>query len=99
MVINDFWEFVINGFNDVTDPAQYAILTSPRNTQLKESRRKYAKTLSLIEATMTKTIFSKIAAPNYEKESWDILEKNFKGTDKVRVVKLQMIKRDLKTFK
>ena len=24
MVANDLWEFVVNGFNDVTDPAQYA---------------------------------------------------------------------------
>ena len=55
---------------------------------MKESRRKDAKALSLIKATMTETIFPKIAAANYAKEAWDILETNFKGTDKVRLVKL-----------
>ena len=83
MVANDLWEFVVNGFNDVTNPTQYAALTNAQKTQLKESRRKDAKALSLIEAAMTKTIFPKIAVANYAKEAWDILETNFKGTDKV----------------
>ena len=42
----------------------------------------------MIEAAMTKTVFSKIAVANYAKEAWDILEKNFKGIDKVHIVKL-----------
>ena len=67
MVANDLWEFVVNGFNDVTDPAQYAALTNAQKTQLKESRRKDAKALSLIEAAMTETVFPKIAAANYAK--------------------------------
>ena len=50
------------------DPTQYAALTNNQKTQLKESRRKDAKALSHIEATMTETIFSKIAAKNYAKE-------------------------------
>ena len=79
MVANDLWEFVINGFNDVTNPTQYVALTNAQKTHLKESRRKDAKTLSLIEAAMTETIFPKITAVNYAKEAWDILETNFKG--------------------
>ena len=59
---------------------------------MKESRRKDAKALSLIEATMIEIVFPKIAVENYAKEAWDILEMNFKGTNKVRIVKLQMIK-------
>lgn len=88
MVNNDLWEFVVNRFNDVTDPAQYAALTNAQKTHLKESRRKDAKALSLIEATMTEIVFSKIAVENYAKEAWDILETNFKGIDKFCIVKL-----------
>ena len=47
---------------------------------------------------MAKAIFPKIAVVNYAKEAWDILEKNFKGTNKVRVVKLQMIKREFENL-
>ena len=83
MVANDLWEFITNRFNDVTDPTQYAALTNTQKTQLNESRRKDAKALNFIEAAMTETVFPKIAAANYAKEAWDILETNFKGTDKV----------------
>ena len=79
---------MINGFNAVIDPTQYATLTNAQKTQLKESRRKDIKALSLIEAAMTETIFPKIATKNYAKEAWHILETNFKSTGKVRVVKV-----------
>ena len=80
---NDLWEFFINGFNDITDLAQYAIPTNAQKTHLKESRRKDAKALSLIEAIMVETIFPKILVENYAKEAWDILKTKFQGTDKV----------------
>ncbi len=98
MVANDLWEFVVNRFNDVTDPTQYVTLTNAQKTHLKESRRKDAKALSLIEAAMTETFFPKIAAANYAKEAWDILETNFKGTDKVHTIKLQNIRREFENF-
>ena len=85
---NDLWEFFINGFNDITNLAQYATLTNSQKTHLKESRRKDARALSLIKAAMKKTIFPKIAIENYAKEAWDILKTNFQGTDKICVVKL-----------
>ena len=47
---------------------------------------------------MTETVFPKIAAANYAKEAWDILETNFKGTDKVRTVKLQNIRREFENL-
>ena len=65
---------------------------------MKESRRKDAKALSLIEAIMIEIIFSKIAAENYAKEAWDILETNFEGTNKVRTVKLQNIRREFENL-
>ena len=69
MVANDLWEFVVNVFNDATYPTQYATLNNNQKTQLKDSRRKDAKALSLIEVAMTKTVFSKIVVVNYAKES------------------------------
>ena len=53
MVASDLWEFVVNGFNDVIDPTQYGALNNNQKTHLKESRRKDANALSIIEATMT----------------------------------------------
>ena len=81
MVENDLWDFVINGFNNLIDPTQYAALTNNQKTHLKESMQKDAKALSFIEITIIEIFFPKIAVVNYAKEAWDILEKNFKGTD------------------
>ena len=81
------------------DPTQYAALTNNQKTHLKESMKKDAKALSLIKVAMTEIIFPKIAAENYAKEAWDILEMNFKGTDKVCTVKLQILEGSLTTFK
>ena len=47
---------------------------------------------------MIKIVFSKIAIANYAKEAWDILETNFKGTDKVHTVKLQNIRREFENL-
>ena len=69
MVANDLWEFISNRFNDVTDPTQYDALTNAQKIQLKESRRKDAKALSHVEASMAETIFPKIVAANYAKEA------------------------------
>ena len=65
---------------------------------MKESRRKDAKELSLIEAAMVETIFPKIVEENYAKGAWDILKINFQGTNKVHVVKLQNIRREFENL-
>jgi hypothetical protein len=82
----------------VTYPTQYVALTNAQKNHLKESRRKDAKALSLIKAAMTETVFPKIAAENYAKEAWDILETNFKGTDKICTIKLQNIRSEFKNL-
>ena len=69
IVANDLWDFFINGFNNVIDPTQYADLTNAQKIQLKESRRKDAKALSMIEAVMIEIVFSKIVPTNYAKEA------------------------------
>ena len=78
----------MNGFNDITNPTQYTTLTNTQKTQLKDSRIRDAKSLSLIKVAMIETLFPKIETTKYSKEAWDILEIYFKGTDKVQVVKL-----------
>ena len=64
---NYLWEFFINDFNDNTNPTHYDMLTNAQKTHLKESRRKDAKALSFIEATMEETLFPKIVVENCAK--------------------------------
>lgn len=53
MIANDLWDLVKNGFTDTTDPALFAALTNNQKTQLRETRRKDAKAMSMIEAALT----------------------------------------------
>ncbi|XP_057848106.2 uncharacterized protein LOC131058126 [Cryptomeria japonica] len=98
MVANDLWELYATGFVDTTDPTQYVALANNQKNQLRETRRKDAKALSLIKATLTKAIFLRIAATNYAKEVWEILQMSYKRIDKVRLAKLQMLRRDFETL-
>ena len=86
MTTNHLWYLVKNGFINTTDHVLFAAITNNKKTQLRGSRRKDAKALRLIEAALTEALFPRIAAANYSKEGWDILETTFKWTDKVRVV-------------
>lgn len=70
MVVNDLWELCAIRFMDMTDLAQYVSLTNNQKNQLRETRRKDAKALSLIEVTLTETIFPRIAVASYAKEVW-----------------------------
>ena len=44
-------------------------------------------------------VFRKIIPTNYSKQAWDIPETNFKEIDKVKVVKLYMIRREFENLK
>lgn len=70
MVANDLWELCATRFDDTTDPTQYAAVTNNQKNQLRETRRKDVKTLSLIEATLTEVIFPRIEATNYARRKY-----------------------------
>lgn len=48
---------------------------------------------------MSKEIFPRIVAATTAKEAWDKLEEEFKGSEKVRVVRLQALSREFKNFR
>lgn len=91
MVANDLWELVVNGFIDVIYLATYVALTNNQKNLLKETRRKDAKALNLIEAVLIEAAFPRILTTNYAKETWEILQTRNKRTSKVRVVKLDQV--------
>lgn len=98
LVANDLWELVANEFTNVTDPNAFRTLSIAQKNQLKETRKNDAKALSLIEVALIEAIFSQIATTSYAKEAWEILQNNYKGTDKVRLVKLQLLRREFETL-
>ena len=66
--------------------------------KLKETKKKDAKSLFLIQQAVRDTIFSRIAAATTSSQAWKILKKEFQGSSKVITVKLQTYRRDFETL-
>ncbi|GJW10022.1 reverse transcriptase domain-containing protein [Tanacetum coccineum] len=84
----DLWDLVENGFaNDAQD-----------EQRTKENKKKDSKTLLFIQQAMHDSIFSRIVAAETSKETWEILQNEFKGSTKVITVKLQTLRREFKNL-
>ena len=63
------------------------------SNEKKENKKKDAKALYLIQQAITDKFFPRIISATSSKEAWQILQNEFQGTEKVRVVKLLTVKR------
>lgn len=90
----DVWDFVENGFVEPVDQAAYQALTQAKKDELKEKKKKDAKALFFIQQAMNDSVFPRISAATRSKQAWEILETSYQGTMKVRVAKLQTLRRN-----
>lgn len=77
-----------NGANSSSQPDQ----------QLRETRKRDAKALFLIQSALDDEIFPHIAAATTSNEAWETLKKEFLGEKKVLTVKLQTLRRELESL-
>ena len=82
----ELWDLVEEEFEDVnpTEPDQ----------RLRETPKKDARALFLIQQAIDDDIFSRIAAASTSHQAWEILKQEFLGDNKVITVKLQTLRRD-----
>jgi gag-polypeptide of LTR copia-type len=73
--------------------------SSQQNKALKEARSKDKAALYMLFRAVDESGFEKIAGATTSKEAWDILEKMFKGTDRVKQVRLQTLRGELESMK
>ena len=81
----DVWEVVEEGFEEPKDTTGYM---AAQNMALKELRSKDKAALYMLFRAVDESGFEKIARATTSKEAWDILEKVFKGTNRVKQVRL-----------
>jgi hypothetical protein len=65
---------------------------------LKENRKNDVKALFIIQTRVDISIFPKIAECGMSHDAWETLEKVYKGFVKVKVVKLQMLRRNFESL-
>ena len=92
----DAWEVVEEGFEEPKDTTGY---TAAQNKALKELRSKDKAALYMLFRAVDESGFEKIARATTSKEAWDTLEKVFKGTDRVKQVRLQTLRSELESMK
>ena len=92
----DVWELVETGY---TEPVAAATFAANELKVLKEARKKDKTTLYLLLKAVDESGFEKIAGAKTSKEAWDILEREFKGADRVKQVRLQTLRGELEGMK
>ncbi|KAK2988781.1 hypothetical protein RJ640_025940 [Escallonia rubra] len=78
--------FVQNGYEQPIDSAAFATWSENKKKQYYENQMKDAKALLYIQQGVSKTIFPRIMAATVAKEAWDILQNEFKGSDKFKAL-------------
>lgn len=95
----DMWEIVDQGYKE---PTKEELQTdeSPEGVEkaLKELRKKDQKALFLIFQTLEEGNFEKVSSCSTSKEAWDILQNSFRGVEKTRRIRLQMLKSKFETL-
>ncbi|XP_076955396.1 uncharacterized protein LOC143630212 [Bidens hawaiensis] len=85
---HELWDVVYLGVTAVNDASQ----------DRRESRKKDALAMSLIQQGVHDHLFSRIAAAEYAKDTWEILQVEFQGDSQVQSVKLQSLRRDFENL-
>ena len=96
LISQDLWMLVSARYTD--DQASYNALSVDQKIKLKENRKNDAKALFILQTRVDITVFPKIAECSKSHDAWKTLEKSSKGSVKVKVVKLQMLRRDFESL-
>ncbi|PKU75003.1 hypothetical protein MA16_Dca022249 [Dendrobium catenatum] len=67
--------------------------------QIRVDKKKDAKALFILQLAVSDTIFPRIMRAFSSKQAWEILQEEFKGNSKIRIIKLQALRRELENLK
>ncbi|CAL9041261.1 unnamed protein product [Musa banksii] len=87
----DVWEFVEDGFVEPS-PTEEGEMNVEGRKKLKKRRKKRKKALFRIYQGLDDTMFEIIAPTNTSKDAWKMLQKAFGGVDKVKKLRLQVLR-------
>ncbi|KAK4402482.1 Retrovirus-related Pol polyprotein from transposon TNT 1-94 [Sesamum angolense] len=90
------WELVEEG---VTLPEDSSTSSSPEKGKLENKKAKDSEALYYIQTAVVDHIFPRISVATSAKEAWSILQKEYQGSAKVRIIKLQTLRRDFENMK
>ncbi|KAL4564518.1 hypothetical protein LXL04_028582 [Taraxacum kok-saghyz] len=83
------WDIVEVGFEE---PDDIDIITDEKDEELILLRKQDNKALYHIYQAIDEVIFESISATQSSKEAWDMLYRTYRGEEKVKIVRLQMVR-------
>ncbi|XP_073100637.1 uncharacterized protein [Elaeis guineensis] len=92
----DIWEVVEKGYEE---PQNNGAQMAAQRTALVDQRKKDKKALYFIYQGLDEAGFEKIACATNSKQAWEILENTHKGVEKVKKVRLQLLRGEFETLK
>ncbi|XP_076953677.1 uncharacterized protein LOC143627842 [Bidens hawaiensis] len=84
----DLWDLVEQGVNNA----------EPDEIKLKNVKKRDAHAMAIIQQAVHDHLFSRIAAAESSKESWDILKMEYQGDTQVKAIKLQGLRREFENL-
>ncbi|KAK4408463.1 hypothetical protein Sango_0427300 [Sesamum angolense] len=90
------WELVEEG---VTLPEDSSTSSSAEKGKLENKKAKDSEALYYIQTAVADHIFPRISVATSAKEACSILQKEYQGSAKVRIIKLQTLRRDFENMK
>ena len=92
----DNWDIVESGYDK---PEDEAVLSETEKTALKDSKKKDQRALYTIIQGVDESTFEKISNAKTAKDAWEILQKSFQGVEKVKKVRLQVLRGEFENLK
>ena len=92
-ISQDLWDLIEDGFQDPPGTGNSS-WTNENQKEYKEKLKKNATGLWIIHHGVSKSIYPRIFGVKKEKYAWEILQKEFQGSNKAISVKLQNLWRD-----
>jgi len=96
LIGKDLWEIVESVYEE---PADWNSLIANERTSRKEARKKNAQALFHIQIALDKSLFPRISGAKTAKAPLETLQEAYQGSDQVKVVKLQTLRREFENSK